>query len=329
MNDILNFISKLNLHKLINALKTGASFWLSVCFRQPFVWGMPYSYSIEPTSICNLSCPECPTGKCLTNRSKVEMPLWLYQSLINQIAPNGLYLMLYLQGEPFLNPNIFEMVKIAKKNKIYSCISTNGHFLDKQNAEQIVASGLNRLIISLDGTTNETYSQYRQGGNFEKVLECIKTLVQAKQSLKSPTPYIILQFIVFKHNQHQLDEFKALGKSLRVDKTELKTAQLYDFENGHPMMTDLLKFSRYRKSGGHFVVKKAIRNTCKRIWTTAVVTSDGMVVPCCYDKIAKYPMGDAGANQLESLWKGQLFGHYRQEVLKNRKGIDICCNCNE
>jgi MoaA/NifB/PqqE/SkfB family radical SAM enzyme len=328
-NDTLNFISKLNVPKLINMLKAEMSYRLSSVIRRTIVWGMPYSYSIETSSICNLACPECPTGKGITHRNNNTMPMEQYQTLISQIKPAATYLMLYLQGEPFLNPHIFEMIQLAGENKIYSCISTNGHFLDKQSALNTVTSGLNRIIISFDGVTNEVYQQYRRGGSLEKVLEGITNLVDAKRSLKSQKPFIILQFIVFKHNQHQISEFKILSHSLGVNKAEVKTAQLYDFEHGHPMMTDLDPFSRYRKSGYHFVLKKSIRNTCKRIWTTGVLTSDGIMVPCCYDKAARYAMGKADDENLEILWKGQLFNRYRREILAHRMKIDICCNCDE
>jgi len=328
LNDLLNFITKLNIQRLINLLKNRLSYWLTLCLGRPVVWGTPYSYSIESASICNLSCPECPTGKGEVIRQNKLLPLDLYQSIIDQIS-NAFYLMLYLQGEPFLNKHIFEMISLAKAKRIYTCLSTNGHFLDRQNAHQVVTSGLSRIIISVDGTTNDVYNQYRQGGNLEKVLEGIKNLLEAKKELSSARPYIIMQFIVFKHNQHQVDEFKRLSKSIGANKTEFKTAQLYDFEHGHPMMPDAEKFSRYRKSGDRYFVKKPIRNHCKRLWTTGVLTSDGIMAPCCYDKTAHYPMGNAQTGNLNHDWKGQAFMDFRKQLLKNRKQIDICCNCGE
>jgi MoaA/NifB/PqqE/SkfB family radical SAM enzyme len=328
-HEVVNFILKLNFHKLINMLKVEGSYILSTFIHRSIVWGMPYSYSIETTNICNLSCPECPTGKGITHRQKTEMSTELYQSLIHQIAPTATYLMLYLQGEPFLSTRIFEMINLADKHKIYTCISTNGNFLDRQNARKAIHSGLDRIIISLDGTTNDTYQQYRRGGDLSTVLEGIKNLVEEKKTLKSHTPFIILQFIVFKHNEHQIDEFKKLGISLGVNKVEIKTAQLYDFENGNPMITSLKKYSRYKKVGEKYVLKKALKNSCRRIWTTGVITTDGIVIPCCYDKLITYPMGNAEKSDLKVIWKNKEFKLYRHNILTCRKEIDICCNCNE
>ncbi len=201
--------------------------------------------------------------------------------------------------------------------------------MDKQNAEQTVRSGLDRLIISLDGTTSETYSLYRKGGSFEVVLAGIKNLVEAKKQLKSQTPHLILQLVVFKHNQHQIKDFKLLGKSLGANKTVLKSAQLYDFELGNQRMTDLDKFSRYKKKGGNYLIKKKLQNQCKRLWTIGVVTSDGIMPPCCYDKNADFQMGDVTKTSLKNIWKGNEFKYYRKKVLTDRKSIDICSNCDE
>ena len=327
--DQLNFLRKLTFRKVINILLAKSSFYLSRIYRKPVVWGLPYAYSIEPTGICNLKCPECPTGKGQIKRNTSAIDPGIYTSILDQIAGTTSYLMLYLQGEPYINPNIFEMIGFADKSKVYTCISTNGHYLDKANAEHTVISGLDRLIISLDGTTNETYVQYRQGGSFQVVLSGIKNMVEARKQLKSRTPHIILQFIVFKHNQHQIGEFKQLAKTLGVDTVSIKTAQLYDFEEGNERMTDITRFSRYKRSGGRFKIKKKLRNKCKRLWSIGVITSDGIMAPCCYDKNAEYQIGKVKQSDIKAIWNGNDFMQFRSKVLTNREGIDICRNCNE
>lgn len=327
--DTLNFLQKLTIRKVFNIFLAKSSFYLSGIIRKPVVWGLPYAYSIEPTGICNLKCPECPTGLGLIRRNTSSINPNLYNTVLGQISDTATYLMLYLQGEPFINPNIFEMIGLANKAKVYTCISTNGHYLDTANAEHTVRSGLDRLIISLDGTTNETYVQYRKGGSLQVVLSGIKNLVEAKQQLQSKTPHIILQFIVFKHNQHQINEFKQLAKSIGSDAISIKTAQLYSFEAGNERMTDLTSFSRYQMVGGKMVVKKKLRNRCKRLWSIGVVNSDGVMAPCCYDKNAEHRVGDLNQLSLQTTWKGQDFTRFRQQILMNRKEVGMCRNCDE
>lgn len=327
--DAFNFLRKLTVRKVTNILLAKSSFLVSRIYRKPVVWGLPYAYSIEPTGICNLKCPECPTGKGLIKRKASVINPEMYSSVLDQISGTASYLMLYLQGEPFINPAIFEMIGQAHRLRVYTCISTNGHYLDKINAQRTVLSGLDRLIISLDGTTSETYVQYRQGGSFQVVLSGIRNLVEAKRELKCRTPHIILQFIVFKHNQHQIFEFNKLAKSLGVDAVSIKTAQLYDFEKGNERMTSLARFSRYQKKEDGFVIKKKLRNRCMRLWSIGVVNSDGIMAPCCYDKNADYRVGDLRQLDVKAIWKGNDFMQFRSKMLTNRKGIDICRNCNE
>lgn len=328
-HDIINFLGKLTYRKVFNIFLAKSSFLISRIVRKPVVWGLPYAYSIEPTGICNLKCPECPTGLGLVKRNASVINPQLYTSVISQIRDTASYLMLYLQGEPFINPNLFKMIESASQSRIYTCISTNGHYLDETNAARIVTSGLDRIIISLDGTTAETYIQYRLGGSFQVVLSGIRNLVEAKRSQKSRTPHIILQFIVFKHNQHQLNDFKKLARSLWVDSVSIKTAQLYHFEQGNERMTELNRFSRYQMSNGRVVLKKKLRNRCRRLWSVGVITSDGIMAPCCYDKNADYRVGDLNLSPLASIWKGDSLMQFRQTILKNRKSVDICRNCNE
>jgi len=328
-HDIINFIKKLTFRKVFNIFLAKSSFIVSRIIRKPVVWGLPYAYSIEPTGACNLKCPECPTGLGQVKRVAGVINPQLYTSVVDQIRDTASYLMLYLQGEPFINPNLFKMIEIADQANIYTCISTNGHYLDETNAERVVASGLDRIIISLDGTTSETYVKYRRGGSFQVVLSGIRNLVAVKRSLKSKTPHIILQFIVFKNNQHQLKDFKQLACELGVDAISVKTAQLYHFEQGNERMTDLNRFSRYRKEHGQFILKKKLRNRCRRLWSVGVITSDGIMAPCCYDKNADYRMGDINHEPLVAIWKGSSLMQFRQSILKNRKSVDICRNCNE
>ena len=240
-----------------------------------------------------------------------------------------MYLMLYFQGEPLLNPEFFDMVSYARRNKIYTATSTNGHYLDDDNAKQLVRSGLDRLIISLDGTDQDTYEQYRRGGDIQKVLSGINNVVKWKKELRSSRPFLIIQFLVFKHNEHQIKDIKRLTKELGV-RFELKTAQVYDHENDTLMIPENSKFSRYKRGGdGKWALKKPIRNRCSRMWDGAVITWDGRVVPCCFDKDATYQLGKLDNQPFKEIWKGKAYKDFRKQIFTDRSKIDICGNCTE
>ena len=159
-----------------------------------------------------------------------------------------------------MHPKFLELVKYASQKKIYTVTSTNAHFLSERKAKETIESGLDRILISIDGTTQETYGHYRIGGSLEKVIEGTKSLVRAKRELKSKTPHIIFQFLVVKPNEHQIEELKTLAKEIGVDEVKLKTTQVYDFENGNDLIPTIEKYSRYKKqSNGKYKIKNVSR----------------------------------------------------------------------
>lgn len=326
--DILLLFRKLTFLKITNNLKLQLSFYISSIVNKPIIWGKFESISIEPTNICNLNCIECPTGTNSLTRKKGEININIVKSIIDNNKKYLSYLILYFQGEPFLNKNIFEMISYANKNNIFTYTSTNGHYLSTNNCEKIIECKLDKIIISIDGTSQETYEKYRKNGNFETVINGIKALINTKNKHKSTTPFIELQFLVFKHNQHQIQEIKQLGKQLDVNKTAIKTAQFYNKEN-YKLLTTINKYSRYKNQADELVLKKKIKNKCWRMWHSAVITVSGDIIPCCFDKDANYPYSNISKSTDINTRQTIEYKKFASLILRNRKSIDICNNCNE
>ena len=330
LTDKINLLSKLTVARGINAAKVASSYYLSKATLRPIQWGLPITIAIEPTTSCNLRCPECPSGKREFTRPTGMLAQDFFKKTIDSIHKNIYYLTFYFQGEPYLNPDFLEMVTYASGKNIYTGTSTNAHYLDDENAKKTVESGLDRLIISIDGTTQETYQSYRVGGKLEKVLSGAKNIVKWKKQLKSKTPHVIFQFLVVKPNEHQTEEVRQLAKEIGVDEVRYKTAQVYDYEHGHPLIPSTEKFSRYKKQDdGTYNIKNSLSNHCWRLWSSTVITWDGLVVPCCFDKDAQHQMGDLKELSFQELWKNKAYTNFRSAVLRSRKEIDICSNCSE
>ena len=227
-------------------------------------------------------------------------------------------------------PQFLEMVQIANKKKIYTATSTNAHYLTDENAKKTIESGLDRLIISIDGTSQETYQQYRVGGNLNKVLEGTKNIVKWKTQLKSSTPHIIFQFLVVKPNEHQIDEVKTLAKELGVDEVLFKTAQIYDYEQGSPLIPSIERYSRYtQNTDGSYSIKNKLLNHCWKMWHSCVITWDGAVVPCCFDKDAEYKMGTIANQTFSQIWQSLPYQNFRKSLIQSRSSIEMCKNCTE
>lgn len=258
------------------------------------------------------------------------LQLQRFEKIIEEQRRTLINIMFYFQGEPYLNPEFLEMVKIASRKKIFTVTSTNAHYLTDENAKKTIESGLDKIIISIDGTTQDTYEQYRVGGQLEKVIAGTKNILKWRKQLKSKTPYVVFQFLVVKPNQHQIDDVYKLAEELGVDEVALKTAQVYDFENGNDLIPTIDKYSRYaQNASGKWQIKNKLLNQCWRMWSSCVITWDGLVVPCCFDKDAKHQLGDLKQTSFKEIWRSEKYNTFRKSILKSRKEIDICTNCTE
>jgi radical SAM protein with 4Fe4S-binding SPASM domain len=330
-NDTINLFSKLTIRRIWNGGKVLSSYYLSKWTKKPFQWGFPVSVSFEPTTSCNLRCPECPSGLRAFTRPTGMMEKKMFNDMVDQLSKDLLYLIFYFQGEPYLNPDFLDMVKYASQKKIYTATSTNAHYLNDKNAKRTVESGLDRLIISIDGTTQDVYEQYRVGGKLEKVLEGTKNIIKWKKELKSKTPFIFFQFLVVKPNEHQVKDIKKLAKEIGVDEVRFKTAQVYDYKNDPNQLIPVnKKYSRYRKNkNDEYEIKNDLNNHCWRLWHSPVITWDGLVVPCCFDKDAQHQLGDLKGKSFKEIWNNKEYVHFRSQILQGRRNIDICANCSE
>jgi len=328
--DSIRLLTCLTFKKVINIFQLGFSYFISRLKLVPFQKGSPFAMSIEVSTFCNLQCTECPSGLRKFTRPTGRIDPDFFRQIIDQVKGYLVYLTLYFQGEPFTHPQFLNLVRYAHDNGIYTATSTNGHFLTIENAQETVNSGLDRIIVSLDGLDQETYATYRVSGDVDKVKDGIRNLVKAKRESRSKTPYIIIQFIVFAHNKNQIEDVKAFGKKVGVDEVQIKSAQIYDFNKVTKSLIDDSKYSRYSHSeDGSWKIKSKLPNRCWRLWSACVVTWDGMIVPCCFDKDADHRLGNLNENTFQQIWKSNSYKQFRSKVFANRKQIEICRNCSE
>ncbi|MCB9225147.1 MAG: radical SAM/SPASM domain-containing protein [Crocinitomicaceae bacterium] len=318
------------LSRVWNLIKLRSSFYLTRIFRKPIHWGTPLAVSIEPTTACNLRCPQCPSGLRQFTRPTGNLKISTNELILNGLGKNLQFINYYFQGEPFINPQFLDLVKVARSRNIYVLTSTNAHFISLETAQKIIDSGINEIVISIDGTTQETYQNYRIEGELSKVIEGTKNLISVKKKATSRLPIVTFQFLVSKQNEHQINDVKNLGRELGVDRVNLKTIQIYDYENGNDLIPENPEYSRYYKTNeGSYQLKNRYRNSCWRMWSSCVITWDGSVVPCCFDKDAKHKMGDLTQIEFTKIWRSDIYHQFRTQVFKDRKQIEICKNCSE
>lgn len=308
------------LKKNANALQSGWSYFISRITGQPLIGGMPVSVGIEISGYCNLSCPECSFGSGAISREGGFMDLGLYKKILNELRPYLYNVNLYFQGEPMLHPRFFDFIEISAGTKI--TVSTNGHFITEENAGRLALSGLGKIIVSLDGMDNETYSIYRKGGEFEKVISGIKLVSQAIRNSGSSLK-LEIQCLVNRHNESQISSLKRFSKDVN-GVLRLKSMQVIHRESIDYWQPSDEKFRRYSSNE---TTKSSFENHCLRLWTNPVITWKGEVVPCCFDKNADHIMGDLTTDSFRSIWNGDKYEIFRNLIFTNRKSVGICRNC--
>lgn len=320
----------LTLRRIYNAISAHFSYALSL-LGVVRVAHYPTFVSIEPANFCQLHCPECPVGKYQVQdvqstkdggeRRKAKcLSLTDYKVILDRVAPYAHTLLLYWQGEPLLHRDLPEMVRMAKQRGLFVMISTNAQLLDESMAHSLYEAGLDRIVISIDGFTQESYSQYRVGGRLDKALSALR--------LRSAR-VVELQVLRLRTNESEWSWIRQNYRQLGADVLTFKTAQFYDFEHGHPLMPTREKYSRYQrqKDGTYRLKKQGPSHACRRLWTGCVVTVDGEVLPCCYDKSHQFPLGNLLHRSLSDIWHGDAADRFRHHVVCNRVQPSICHNC--
>ena len=292
---------------------------------------MPLFVSVEPASVCQLRCPACPVGArnrdFPAQREGEQLPfinLDTWHRVLEEIRPYAHTVQFYFQGEPLLNKELNVMVYEACRDGLYTIVSTNAQAMTEELAEDLVGAGLHRIIVCVDGLSEESYNAYRTGGSLEQCKRALGYLREAKRWLGSHM-VIELQVLRLSTNEHEWRQFRREYKALGADRLVFKTAQLYDYAEGHPLMPSDERYSRYTKGAdGRYHRKKRSRG-CFRVWSGAVVTTTGEVLPCCYDKAHAYAYGNIMNTRMRELFAGEKARAFRLAALEEQP--DICKEC--
>ncbi len=277
--------------------------------------GYPYEWEIDTTNICQLKCPLCHTGLGNIHREKGFMSFETFTKAIAEIKDYCIWLSFYSWGEPFLTKDIDQYVAHAHKARIATIISSNlNKPLTPEMAERVVRSGLDVLICSIDGVTQDVYEVYRVGGRLDRVLANLRLLAETKRRLRSKTPYIEWQFIVMRQNQHQISEAQKLAREIGADGIVFKKV---DFPLGeedtevarHWLPKGIEEFERKypfeRPYGEHGV-------RCWRLWRSGVINWDGGYAPCCFLTDKKDDFGNINTHSIKQIRNNELYRSARE-----------------
>ena len=297
----------------------------------------PSKISIETGNICNLACPLCPTADREQVVEKGMLSFEDFKVIFDKMKPFVKTIDLFSWGEPFLNKDIGAMIKYAKEKKpsLRIFIDSNFNRVTDDQIDAVARYGLNVLKVSCDGATQEVYEKYRKGGKLEDVLGNIKKLVEKKKELASDKPRIIWKYLVFKHNQHEVDKAREMARELGVEfeasgmradcGKEIFEKISDSVERDKEWIPDDPKYNNYSE-------KKAGKDICEKPWRTLTVNWNGDVVPCgaIYD-CSKYNYGNLVKQSFKEVWNSPKFVRAR-EIISEKRDEDtdlICATCKK
>ena len=331
MRHLKSFISHSTFRKTINLMIVELEWRL----RRNTVWGHPYILIVDPTNVCNLRCPLCPTGMGEIGRKPEKMSIQRFKNIVDRLAPFVYEVNLHNWGEPLLNPDLFKMIEYAQNKNIGTNMSTNLNTPRKTDIDNIARSSLEYLIVSLDGTTEDVYAKYRRRGDFNLVMNNLSSLVEKRYSLNRKTPVIEWQFIVMKHNIHQVRDARRIAKEIGVDFVRfIPVALPFAAKNKADLKREW--FPRIEGSGNEGeswerqFLQKPQKSACFFLYRSLTVNPNGRVAPCCTVYGEGHEFGDISQQSPKEIWNNANYRSARSLFSGNGQPVvnTICEQCD-
>lgn len=295
----------------------------SIALRREQPWGLPTFLQIEPTTKCNLRCSYCPVSL------EHDVPTGHFdpryaQRLIDEVGETALLMVLWGWGEPFLVDDSYDLIRYARAREIRVLSSTNGHlFADSDRARQLVESGIDYLIVSTSGMSNESYSESRQG-EFDLPLLGVQNILEWRRRLGVERPYLSLGLIINRHNQHEQNEAMRRARELGVDLLSLKRLNPTTADSDRALPEDdYFKRFSYGESGA----RRVEVNPCKALFHKTTLRWDGRIDSCTYDFFGASDLGDLKESSFREIWRGRRYREARRTFRRNYRDIEICTQC--
>jgi MoaA/NifB/PqqE/SkfB family radical SAM enzyme len=316
----------------------------------------PYYMSIDPSDRCQLRCPTCPTGIENEGRKTKELEAQVFRSqrhrmtsklfdaLMEELGEYLFLVMFYNYGEPLLNTNLASFIKKAKTYRIETELHTNLSLrISDERIEDILTSGLDRLLASIDGFSQEVYEIHRVGGDFALAKKNLEQFVRTRDRLGLET-HIAYGFLVFSFNEHEAAKAQRYCRDLGIE-----------FEGRQAFVDDPSWLPSYRKGEKPWLVpqdaqvkkgaawgwsplpnvdKARAPSACGWHYGYSVVTAGGHVAPCCAVARSEYDLGEVvpGTIPFGDVWNNERYVRSRaafagHEAPDGPDADTICTRC--
>ena len=285
----------------------------------------PSYLEIEPTNYCDQRCPFCETGKGSLQRSRGMMSLNTLQRIMDEFGKYANFIDLYMMGEPFLNPEIYDMIRYVKRWPVTVKIDTNGMAVDPVKT---VASGLDEIWFQLGGIDQNTHTVYRRGGNLDKAFQNIRTLVAERKRRNDYRTVVKMGLIVMKHNEHQWNDFVKLARRLGVDGVVEVAGGVRTAEEASKYLPENSRLRKYDEEDlKHGILRRAQQGHCRYAWNAVLISWDGSVHACPKDHYNRYEVGNINEQSFAGIWNGPRMRWFRRMILEKGNCTPSCYYC--
>jgi len=294
--------------------------------------GRPYKVILDPCNICYMGCRLCPHGLHELKIPREMMDLQTFKTIVDLLKEFAFEISLHNWGEPLLHPDIFQMISHVKASHVGTNMSTTLATAGRKEIEELIKSGLEYLVVSIDGVSPETYNTYVPRGDFHKVMDNLRTLVRRRIEVGSRFPIIEWQFLVMRHNEHEISRVREMSREIGVDRLRVASAGLpmgkVDdrslAEQWMPKNPNYWRLNPLKLKYQPYLLDQS----CFYLYRSITVNPNGEVSPCCTVYDERYSFGNLLADGLEGVWNNEAYQSARTVFAKKhgRDVQDTICN---
>src|SRR4030042_5565996 len=234
-------------------------------------------------------------------------------------------------GGPFLNKEVYRMIRCARDMGLYVMTCTNGEMVDP---ERLYESGINLVSFQIGGVTQETHSKYRVNSNLSKVMDNVTRYIGIIRlhGRKPMEHQVELGFIVMRQNEGEIEDFLKMANDLGIDRINLISPCVRTFQQGQNFLPEseaywIYEREKFEQEGCLLPKKRYPQNSCSWLYYSITIQVDGSVVPCCRDPHGRYIAGNLLKQPLNEIWNGPKLREFRKAVFNNQTDVNICRLC--
>lgn len=286
----------------------------------------PIALQLEPTVRCQLSCPLCPRMRLQSSQKGDDMHYENYLTLMDEIGPYLLAIAFWQWGEPLLHPQITDMVALAHQQNILTFISTNGQFSpDEFDIKRLFSAGLDMLIISIDGISQDSYESFRRGGKVSRVMQFAETACHTKRMLGPITPLINIRSIATSETETEISHVREFARRIGADVFSLKAVSLYcDADPHNPLLPKNREYRSFQYRGDKEAEEyRRMSPSCNKPWSWPTLLHDGTLLICECDHDSRHSLGNVFTSSFREVWGSRRSAEVRMRF----PDLDFCNRC--